>query len=411
MRVRSPGKLADPILFAVLFCAVAIGWLFGRAASTRHRMQPRSSDYYKGLNYLLDAKPDAEMDTFIASLDVNEETFETHMALGHLLRKKGEVQRAIRVHQNLLNASDISPDHQHSAHLELARDYISAGLLDRAEHLLLDLISESPQRAVEARRYLIEIYQTEREWEKAAAMASSLLSKKAFFGGKQADVPGPGEQSVNVLLPHFYCELCEQQLQQGNRRGAEEALEAAAREDGSNVRVTLMYARLAFNDADYEQTISLLHQVEHQDPDFLPETLPLLKVCYTELGRQHDFSLFLRASLAKYPTTGLMLALADHVKDFEGVENAAAFLADSMRDSVSLRGLYRLLLWQLESDQDQLPSHLEIAMELMKQLSEKSPAYRCHHCGFGGRHLHWFCPGCKFWGSIKPMGVTKVLSQ
>jgi Predicted N-acetylglucosaminyl transferase len=182
MTVRRPGKLADSILFAVLFCAVAIGWLFGRAASTRHRMQPRSSDYYKGLNYLLDAKPDAEMDTFIASLDVNEETFETHMALGHLLRKKGEVQRAIRVHQNLLNASDIAPYHQHSAHLELARDYISAGLLDRAEHLLLDLISESPQRAVEARRYLIEIYQTEREWEKAAAMASSLLSKKVFLG-------------------------------------------------------------------------------------------------------------------------------------------------------------------------------------------------------------------------------------
>ena len=154
-----------------------------------------------------------------------------------------------------------------------------------------------------------------------------------------------------------------------------------------------------------------MHQVEHQDPDFLPETLPLLKACYTELGRPHDFSLFLRASLAKYPTTGLMLALADHVKDFEGVESAAAFLADSMRDSVSLRGLYRLLLWQLEGDQDQLPSHLELAMELMKQLSEKSPAYRCHHCGFGGRHLHWFCPGCKFWGSIKPMGITKVLSQ
>ena len=186
--------MADPILFVVLFCAVAIGWLFGRAASTRHRIQARSSDYYKGLNYLLDAKPDAEMDTFIASLDVNEETFDTHMALGHLLRKQGEVQRAIRVHQNLLNASDITPHHQHSAHLELARDYISAGLLDRAEHLLLDLISESPQRAVEARRYLIEIYQTEREWEKAASMASSLLSKKAFFGGKQADVPGPGEQ-------------------------------------------------------------------------------------------------------------------------------------------------------------------------------------------------------------------------
>ena len=115
MRVRSPGKLADPILFAVLFCAVAIGWLFGRAASTRHRMQPRSSDYYKGLNYLLDAKPDAEMDTFIASLDVNEETSATHMALRPLLPKKGEVQSAIRVHQNFLTASDIWPDHQHIA--------------------------------------------------------------------------------------------------------------------------------------------------------------------------------------------------------------------------------------------------------------------------------------------------------
>ena len=396
-------------MFFLLFSAIAIGWVLGRRSSTVAKRLSRSSDYYKGLNYLLDGRPDGALDEFIASLEVSSQTFETHISLGNLLRKKGEVQRAIRVHENVLSHADLPPNYQHEAHLELARDYIAAGLLDRAEQLLLDLIAESDTKSLEARRYLIEIYQMERDWDKAIATASSLLAKRSFFGGRgrKTDVAGPGEQSVNVLLPHFYCELAEQCLQRKDIKGAKEALAAALREDSENVRVTLMSAQLAYDQGDFSCAIDLLNGVEQQDAEFLPEVVPLLGECYRAVGQSERFGEFLRQSLTKYPTTGLMIALADHIKDNEGAEAAAVYLTDAMRDAASLRGLYRLMLWQLEESRSQLGTKLELAMGLMRQLTETSPAYRCQHCGFRGQHLHWFCPGCKFWGSIKPIGVKK----
>ncbi len=397
-------------LFILILVAIAIGWLLGKHSSRSRASAPRSSDYYRGLNYLLDGRPDGALDEFIESLEVSSQTFETHISLGNLLRKKGEVQRAIRVHENVLAHDDLPASYQHEAHLELARDYIAAGLLDRAEQLLLDLIAESDAKAVGARRYLIEIYQMERDWDKAIAMASSLLAKRSFFGGRKSDVAGPGEQSVNVLLPHFYCELAEVCLQRNDLKGAQEALAAAYQEDAANVRVTLMSAQIAVDEQKFERAIELLGRVEQQDAEFLPEVVPLLGTCYRALGQSERFGDFLRQSLEKYPTPGLMIALADHIKDNEGAEAAAIFLTDAMRDAASLRGLYRLMLWQLEESRSQLASKLEVAMTLMRQLTETSPAYRCQHCGFRGQHLHWFCPGCKFWGSIKPIGLKKTIN-
>ena len=397
-------------LFWLVFAAIVIGWILGRFSGPKTASRVRSSSYYKGLNYLLDGRPDGATDAFIASLDVNSETFETHLLLGNLLRKRGEVQRAIRVHANILEHSAIEDDQKHEAHLELARDYISAGLLDRAERLLLDLIAESSLKGVEARRYLIEIYQAERDWDKAIAMAGSLLSKRGLFQGKKSEVKGPGDQSVHLLLPHFYCELAEKRKASGDVSGAQQALASAFREDPSNVRVTLMRAQLAEGEGNFRKAIELLLRVENQDKEFLPEVAPLFKRCAEALGQLDQYERFLRDSMQKYPSTGLVIALTDLIKEREGAEAAALFLTDAMRNAASLRGLYRLMLLQLEESRSQLSSKLEVAMELMRQLTETAPGYRCQHCGFRGKHLHWFCPGCKFWGSIKPIGLIKKLN-
>ena len=398
-------------LFWVLFAAIVIGWLLGRFSVQKSSSRERSSSYYQGLNYLFDGKPDGATDAFIDSLEVNAETFETHLLLGNLLRKRGEVQRAIRVHANILEHRALQDEQKHEAHLELARDYISAGLLDRAEQLLLDLISESALKGVEARRYLIEIYQAERDWDKAIAMAGSLLSKRGLFQGRKNEIKGPGEQSVHVLLPHFYCELAEKHKASGDINSAKQALGAAFREDPNNVRVTLMRAQLEAVEGEYEKALGLLLQVENQDKEFLPEVASLFKQCAEALGQLDRYERFLRDSMQKYPSTGLVIALTDLIKDREGAEAATLFLTDAMRNAASLRGLYRLMILQLEESRSQLSSKLEVAMELMRQLTETSPGYRCQHCGFRGKHLHWFCPGCKFWGSIKPIGLIKKLNS
>ncbi len=156
----------DYLVFVLLFAAIAIGWFLGRRSHRQTQATPDlPSQYYKGLNYLLDGRPDGAIDAFISALEVNSETLETHIALGNLLRKKGEVERAIRIHQNLLARPSLPKAQIHQAHLELARDYISAGLLDRAERLLLDLVDESPQQLRASLRHLMDIYQSEREWQ------------------------------------------------------------------------------------------------------------------------------------------------------------------------------------------------------------------------------------------------------
>ena len=175
--------MSDVLVFALLFTAIAIGWYLGRRSAT---VQPAGSEhtsqYYKGLNYLLDAQPDGiaqdDIDTYIGNLELNSETLEAHITIGNMLRKRGEVDRAIRIHQYVLKGTDLPPAQVHEAHLELARDYVAAGLLDRAEQLLVDLVQESPRQRRASQRHLQEIYQSERDWPKAIAVALALLPGK-----------------------------------------------------------------------------------------------------------------------------------------------------------------------------------------------------------------------------------------
>ena len=176
----------DYLVFALFFVAIVIGWYLGRRGQAKSASAPDlPGQYYKGLNYLLDGKPDGAVDAFINALEVNSETLETHIALGNLLRKRGEVDRAIRIHQNLLARPSLPRAQVHQAHLELARDYISAGLLDRAERLLLDLVAESPIQRRDSQLHLLDIYQSEREWQQAIDIAVELLPRKSLLGVPQ----------------------------------------------------------------------------------------------------------------------------------------------------------------------------------------------------------------------------------
>ena len=190
----------DYLVFGLFFVAIVIGWTLGRRSQKKAVVNSPDlpSQYYKGLNYLLDGKPDGAVDAFINALEVNSETLETHIALGNLLRKRGEVDRAIRIHQNLLARPSLPRTQVHQAHLELARDYISAGLLDRAERLLLDLVQESPDQRRASQWHLLDIYQSEREWQKAIDTAADLLPRKSLLGGGGTDTQGEPGQSVPV---------------------------------------------------------------------------------------------------------------------------------------------------------------------------------------------------------------------
>lgn len=407
----------DALVFLLLFIAVACGWLLGRR-STRSAAASTSilpGQYYRGLNYLLDGRPDGAVDQFIGALEVNSETLETHIALGNALRRRGEVDRAIRIHENLLARSDLPPAQMHLAHLELARDYISAGLLDRAERLLLDLLEQSEDQRDVGRLHLIEIFRSEREWDKAIDMARALLPRKSLLrSAASAQLPG---QAVYRQLAHFHCEKAQALLQTGDTAAARGELQRALDTDAGCVRASLMLGELEGDEGEYRKAIRALRNVTEQDPDYLPEALPALRRCYQALGEEQVLSDFLRQSLERNPSTPLVIAVADDLLQQQGPDAAQAFLAGRLADVPSLRGLLRLIRLQ-GAAADQAPERaadgddslgdtspatttLRMLASLLDRLIEERPVYRCDHCGFAAKHLLWFCPGCKYWGMFK----------
>ena len=398
----------DLLVFGLLFAAIAIGWFLGR------RSVPRAvagadlpSQYYKGLNYLLDGRPDGAIDSFINALEVNSETLETHIALGNLLRKKGEVDRAIRIHQNLLARPSLPRAQVHQAHLELARDYISAGLLDRAERLLLDLVDESPEQRRASLRHLQEIYQSEREWSRAIDIANAMLPRKTLLGGQSNSEHGQG-QSVTVALAHYYCELAVEKRDAGDLPAARKLLQQALAQDKQCVRASILLGEVECETGQYKQAVKALKRVRQQDPEFVPETIAILRRCYAELKDDKALKAYLQDCLGSDPSAPLVMAIADDMRQSEGNEAAGEFLSAQLADKPSLRGLARLISLQLDNTESPARENLSLLQVLVERLIAERPAYRCGHCGFAGQQLHWFCPGCKHWGTMKTIRGSRV---
>lgn len=397
----------DYLVFILLFIAIAIGWFLGRR-SQRQAIAAADlpSQYYRGLNYLLDGRPDGAIDAFIDALEVNSETLETHIALGNLLRKRGEVDRAIRIHQNLLARPSLPRDQVHQAHLELARDYISAGLLDRAERLLLDLVAESPAQRRASQRHLLDIYQSERDWPRAIAVAQELLPRKSLLGSPQGRVE-PG-QPVNEVLPHYFCEMAAQKRSAGDLQEARRLLQEALLHDKRCVRASIMLGEVEFECGRHKQAIKALRRVRQQDPDYVSETIPTLRRCHEALDERKALRSYLRECLESQPSAPLVIAAAEDILAAEGSDEAEAFLVRQLQKRPSMRGLEQLISLQMKAVEGRARDGLGLLQGLVQKLIEQRPAYRCSHCGFSGRRLHWFCPGCKYWGTMKTIRGTSM---
>jgi lipopolysaccharide biosynthesis regulator YciM len=392
----------DGLIFVLFFSAIAIGWVLGRRGFGRKvGAAELPSQYYRGLNYLLDGRPDGAIDTFIDALEVNSETLETHVALGNLLRKRGEVDRAIRVHQNLLARPSLPRSQVHQAHLELAKDYISAGLLDRAERLLLDLVEESSEQRAAGRHYLLEIYQSEKDWQRAIEVATQLLPRKTLLGGPVSESGNEIGQEVAVVLSHFYCELAAEKFELGELQTARDLLGQSLARDKHCVRASIMLGEVEYSAGEYKQAVKALRRVKQQDSDYLPETIGPLRNCYRQLNDEKSLKVYLQDCLGTDPSPNLLLAIAEDICDTSGKQAAADFLSHRLADQPSLRGLSRLINLQLDVTDGKAGDNLGLLQVLVNRLIGERPLYRCSHCGFSGRQLHWLCLGCKYWGTIK----------
>ncbi len=379
-------------LWLLLPLAAGTGWLAGRYGKHRRDSAAAADDlrsnYFKGINYLLNEQPDKAIEVFIKVLEVDSETVETHLALGNLYRRRGEVDRAIRIHQNLIARPNLESGQRSEALLELGHDYLSAGLLDRAENLLQELADSGDYR-VQALRQLIDIYEQEKDWNKA--IDSARLLEKATGN------------HLGPVIAHYQCELAERIRQSGDTDGALALLNKALATHDGCVRASILEGDILTDRDQHEDAIRAYQRVEEQDADYVPETIDRIKYCFRSLHRPDEMNAYLNGLMERYGWITPMLALADLKQDREGVEGAIAFISEQLRRRTSVRGLDRLLELELESSDCNQRAYVSILKDLTGELLSDRPIYKCLHCGFPARLLHWQCPSCKHWNTIKPI--------
>ncbi|RZU98813.1 lipopolysaccharide assembly protein LapB [Spiribacter vilamensis] len=379
------------LLWLLLPLAALSGWWIGRK-STASRPSPPSlpADYFQGLNYLLNEQPDRAIEVFTRLVEVDSETVETHLTLGNLFRRRGEADRAVRIHQNLIARPSLAPDQRAGALLELGRDYLAAGLLDRAETLFLEAV-EFPDFRVTALQCLLDIYQQENEWESAIDIAQRLQRTDG--------------RNLQTEMAQFACEQAERlRRQHADPMEIRQVLRRAMGFDRNCVRASLLISDLEQEEGRWRAAIKACQQVSVQDPDYVPEMLPRLEAGYQALDERRVFRQELNRLFERQPAVSVIIKLSELIEADEGRSSAVEFLATQLRARPSVRGLNRLVELNIDAgDADQRRQRdLQVLRELLQALLANRLPYRCVECGFEGRQLHWQCPGCRSWASIKP---------
>ena len=376
------------LLWLLLPVAAASGWYAARRSSVNGAGNSLTPDYFRGLHYLLNDQPDRAIEVFIKVLELDNETAETQLALGNLYRRRGEVDRAIRLHQNLVARPALTSELRMEALLELAQDYLSAGLLDRAEDVYRDLVKVDSY-SVQALRHLLDIYEQEKDWEKAQSTAHELA---AATGTRQG-----------AVISQYLCEGALQALTSGQEEEALTLLRRAREADPSCARASLHEGDILRSKGKMADALEVYRQIERQDADYLPEVIERIRTCFEALGRHKDARAYFERVLEQFGGMTPMLAVAELMRDEQGHTAAIHFMLEALGQRPTVRGFERLLEFASKAEKEQVPDHLEVLKGLLAQLMNDRPVYKCRHCGFAARLLHWQCPGCKHWNTVRPL--------
>ena len=390
--------MSEGLYICLLAVLVVLAWFLGRASKARKIHKKPTSEltknYFQGINFLLNEQPDQAIDVFIQSVEVTPYTLETHLALGNLMRQKGEVDRAIRVHQNLLSHSNLSPEQMRQAHLELARDFLKAGLFDRAERLFLELVDDtSGEYRQQSLRHLVQIYRDEQEWEKAIR-AAGVMEKK---------LSGRPREELAIEQAHFCCELAEKARIKGDHLEVRRHLKSALKFNKNSVRANILWGDQELLSCNYHRALKRYRMIPQQQSDYLPEVLKPVRQCYEYLDDQDGLIKQFRCWLSQHPGSNILKALAEVIREKEGEDKAADFLAEYLKTSPSIEGVHRLIDIHITNVDGAAKDNLLLLKNVLSSILQNQPSCCCSQCGFKGMQLHWLCPQCQTWETITPV--------
>ena len=384
----------DIDLLLILAATLLTGFIIGRmtspksASGSKHDASVNCSEsYIQGLNFLLANKPDKAIELFVELIKVDHETMETHLALGNLFRSRGEVDRAIKIHQNLIARPNLDLGQRTMAIKELAEDYLKAGLLDRAENLYKELVQINPKNT-SAHKKLLELYTLEKSWHEALPTAQKLLEL--------------GEPDGKVIVTHCLCELAEQNMQQGNLKHVQEHLSKAIKIDDRCIRAQLLLIDVYLRSDAVGKAEKMLQQLVKNSPQYIELYLKPAREIYLQRGSFDRYQQFLLDQYTLKANNAVALELLKSYQTADRHEALIQFMPTALQHSASL-ALYEFAFHYLLL-------HPQYLSELLPELSagfdsiktDRNP-FVCQHCGYGSQAMQWHCPSCNSWSTIKPV--------
>ncbi|MGQ0285593.1 lipopolysaccharide assembly protein LapB [Pasteurellaceae bacterium 22721_9_1] len=394
------------LLFLLLPIAAAYGWYMGHRSAKKDQedvSNKLSRDYVAGVNFLLSNQTEKAVDLFLHMLEKQEtendieqgSQFEAELTLGNLFRSRGEVDRALRIHQALDRSPNYSFEQKLLAKQQLAKDFMSVGFFDRAESLYIMLVDE-PDFAEGALQQLAVIYQKTKEWKKAVNVAEKLAKIS------------PKED--NMELAQYYCEYA-RSIMSENKEKSQAILEQALKVSPSCVRASIMLGDLFIQEKNWQSAVPILENVLHQNPDYIGEVLPALKHCYQQLQQLESFELFLIRANQLSASSSVDLALADLIEQKDSRATAQSKIYQRMATHPNMFLFHRFIQYQIDdAEEGRAKDSLTLLHKMVGEHIKQGFDYRCTNCGYQSHKLIWCCPSCRQWESVKPTRGTENLN-
>ncbi len=376
------------LLAGLFLLLAATGWALGRFGERdeENPPPPLNVDYLKGLNFLLNEQTDQALEHFLEMVRVDDKTIETHFALGSLFRRRGEIDRAIRIHQNIIARPDLAAEQRDQALFSLAKDYLHAGLLDRAEKLFVRL-SQGSRYQVQALESLCRIYEQEKEWQ------------KAIDAGQQLETLSG--RSLALQIAHYYCELAEEGAANNDYAAARRYVKKAQAGRPRTMRGALTRAHIARETNDHKTAIRLYHRIIDEHTYLIAEALPEIVATYEKDGSMTGLDKALRSMLDKNPDMRSLVAYTAIVNNLTDIPIIDECVKNYLLDEPTLSEFVDLHIFSQGNGATQSEALSKVRSALSK-LAAATPRYQCQECGFSSQRLLWQCPSCRNWETQRP---------
>lgn len=387
------------LLFLLLPIAALYGWYMGQRSAKKDQETLNnkfSREYVTGLNFLLSNQQEKAVDLFLSMLQKQESEnqistesqFEAELTLGNLFRSRGEVDRALRIHQGILNNPDYSFEQKLLAKQQLAKDFMTAGFYDRAENYYIGLVDE-PEFAKHSLSQLNVIYQKTREWKKAINVSEKLLRISPEID--------------KIPLSHYYCEYA-QSVRTEDKKAFLESLNKALAYYPQSTRASMMLGDFYLEQGEYLQALGYFEQILSQDQDYISEVLQRIRQSYMALNDPNSYELFLiKANQTKH-NSSVDLALTEFIEEKDGISAAHSKLYQQLREHPNLITFHRFIRYQADfAEEGSGKESLILLHNMVGNQINKSFHYRCLNCGYQSYRLMWYCPSCNQWEKVKPI--------